>query len=558
MRLLGCFLLIFALLLPTLCLRGRSLLEDIDNNLYDEQTTDKNSGTQKAGKNTKDNNSTFTGTNDPGSEIRRDKNGQIKIRIGHIGAVGALPSEDKVMNISRTQLLEEGILGDDFDVEIISRMGCGEAFEGVAVAAEMYHVQKVRAFIGPYCNAELDAVAKMGTFWDIPVISYMSSSNNLNDRMIYKTLARISSKNTNSIARAVAGLMQHYKWRKVAIATNTGQVAFERVQVFEEELRHAGITLLNKIMFEENGDANDMLKTGLLQELQNTARIIICLFSSTRELSKEFMQAAFQSGMNSAEYAFILPWLQSGPKDTSPWIGNSGEMLQRVKDYYANAIIVDDVNGFDDTIVESFVSRLEEHNIKREDIDVANIFGYLHLYDSLKLYSLAVRKVLNETNNNATMLNDGRLVWNAMRRMSFEGVVTTAGGATGTVNMDDLSDRAPLFAAFFIAPNRDKVLKMVSMESVLVPNCNGLKNLSGCYDLKMSDVMTGFWPSENGQMPLDEPYCGYRGQRCSYTLEIALLGSVVALIVSRSSSSAIAKRELWIRCPGASSTTTCA
>ncbi|TMS39016.1 hypothetical protein L596_005614 [Steinernema carpocapsae] len=188
----------------------------------------------------------------------------------------------------------------------------------------------------------------------------------------------------------------------------------------------------------------------------------------------------------------------------------------------------------------------------------ANIFGYLHLYDSLKLYSLAVRKVLNETNNNATMLNDGRLVWNAMRRMSFEGVVTTAGGATGTVNMDDLSDRAPLFAAFFIAPNRDKVLKMVSMESVLVPNCNGLKNLSGCYDLKMSDVMTGFWPSENGQMPLDEPYCGYRGQRCSYTLEIALLGSVVALIVSRSSSSAIAKRELWIRCPGASSTTTCA
>lgn len=32
-------------------------------------------------------------------------------------------------------------------------MGCGEAFEGVAVGADMYHVQGVRAFIGPYCNA---------------------------------------------------------------------------------------------------------------------------------------------------------------------------------------------------------------------------------------------------------------------------------------------------------------------------------------------------------------------------------------------------------------------
>lgn len=35
---------------------------------------------------------------------------------------------------------------------IINQMGCGDAFEGVAVGADMYHVQKVRAFIGPYCN----------------------------------------------------------------------------------------------------------------------------------------------------------------------------------------------------------------------------------------------------------------------------------------------------------------------------------------------------------------------------------------------------------------------
>lgn len=44
--------------------------------------------------------------------------------------------------------------------------------------------------------------------------------------------------------------------------------------------------------------------------------------------------------MNNAEYAYILPWIQSGPKDTSPWIGADGEMLKRVKDHYANAIIV--------------------------------------------------------------------------------------------------------------------------------------------------------------------------------------------------------------------------
>jgi hypothetical protein len=41
---------------------------------------------------------------------------------------------------------------------IISQMGCGESFEGVAVGADMYHQQNVKAFVGPYCNAEMDAV----------------------------------------------------------------------------------------------------------------------------------------------------------------------------------------------------------------------------------------------------------------------------------------------------------------------------------------------------------------------------------------------------------------
>lgn len=36
---------------------------------------------------------------------------------------------------------------------IITQMGCGESFEGVAVAADMFHLQQVKAFIGPYCNA---------------------------------------------------------------------------------------------------------------------------------------------------------------------------------------------------------------------------------------------------------------------------------------------------------------------------------------------------------------------------------------------------------------------
>lgn len=60
------------------------------------------------------------------------------------------------------------------------------------------------------------------------------------------------------------------------------------------------------------------------------------------------MQATFKLKMSDAEYAYILPWLQSGPKDASPWVGTSGEMLQQVKDHYANAIIVITASFVDD------------------------------------------------------------------------------------------------------------------------------------------------------------------------------------------------------------------
>ncbi|KAK6021040.1 hypothetical protein OSTOST_13298, partial [Ostertagia ostertagi] len=61
---------------------------------------------------------------------------------------------------------------------------------------------------------ELDAVAKMATFWNIPIVGYMASSNAFADKSIYTTLARVSLRTTNSLAEAVAAILNHYKWRR--------------------------------------------------------------------------------------------------------------------------------------------------------------------------------------------------------------------------------------------------------------------------------------------------------------------------------------------------------
>uniref|UniRef100_A0A8R1J1R1 Uncharacterized protein n=1 Tax=Caenorhabditis japonica TaxID=281687 RepID=A0A8R1J1R1_CAEJA len=59
-----------------------------------------------------------------------------------------------IMEIARKNMRDEGVLNDELDIEwvaIVTVEGCGTSFEGVAAAAELYHVRNVDAFFGPYC-----------------------------------------------------------------------------------------------------------------------------------------------------------------------------------------------------------------------------------------------------------------------------------------------------------------------------------------------------------------------------------------------------------------------
>ena len=84
-------------------------------------------------------------------------------------------------------------------------------------------------------------------------------------------------------------------------------------------------------------------------------------------------------------------------------------------------------------------------------------------------------------------------------------------------------------------------MKMVEMNPVPSSNCDGLINKSGCFELKITDLLTGFWPSADGRvtqcglknisfrhLPADEPPCGFRNERCDYTLMIVI--GILALV----------------------------
>ncbi|ETN71275.1 hypothetical protein NECAME_14299, partial [Necator americanus] len=181
------------------------------------------------------------------------------------------------------------------------------------------------------------------------------------------------------------------------------------------------------------------------------------------------------------------------------------------QEHYFKQILIDDVSGFDDTLVTPFRERVEANGMTVDDLDLKNIYGYIHLYDALRLYAIAVRAAMNLTGNES-IYEDGRFVWNQMRRITFSGLVSAAGVSSGTVMMDDIAERAPIYATFYVSANSDTVKKINEIEPKLIEKCDGLKTKTGCFDLQITDVMTGFWPSPDGTLPKQEPACGYRNE----------------------------------------------
>ncbi|EYB83717.1 hypothetical protein Y032_0330g2689 [Ancylostoma ceylanicum] len=111
-------------------------------------------------------------------------------------------------------------------------------------------------------------------------------------------------------------------------------------------------------------------------------------------------------------------------------------------------------------------------------------------------------------------------------------MVSNAGVGSGTVMLDDLAERVPFYSAFFVDKNRNQVTPFANMAPRMITNCDGLETGTGCFDINVTEVLSAFWPSIDGHFPLDEPLCGYRGEKCDYTLIIIGVSATICIILA--------------------------
>ena len=61
-----------------------------------------------------------------------------------------------------------------------------------SLASEMYYLNQINAFVGPSCMYALDNVARLASFWNVPVFTAGGSSVEFNDKTLFTTLSRLS------------------------------------------------------------------------------------------------------------------------------------------------------------------------------------------------------------------------------------------------------------------------------------------------------------------------------------------------------------------------------
>ncbi|VDP19312.1 unnamed protein product [Onchocerca flexuosa] len=145
---------------------------------------------------------------------------------------------------------------------------------------------------------------------------------------------------------------------------------------------------------------------------------------------------------------------------------------------------------------------------------------YMSLYDALFLYGLALRDAYDITGDEGICRN-GSLIWKKMTNRQFLGM-------TGQILIDNEAFRIPSYTTYQMYNGSLRVV--VELEAKLgdPEKCN-LKNKE-CSLHVPHEILSNYWLTLNGELPLDMPFCGYDGSLCDYTKYILTGASTILLL----------------------------
>ncbi|VDN82618.1 unnamed protein product [Brugia pahangi] len=440
------------------------------------------------------------------------------IRIGHLlPANPIIANEADVLRICADDLHKRNILPPNLTMEVITMESCND-FSGVENAAYLHYMHNATVYFGPGCNDEIIIISRLAKRWNVPIIAHLSGDDTLADKTIFSTLGTVALTSAIEMARATFTYLKLNNWKMIGIVRPTIHFDGLSIHSLVQLAKNSTAVSINIIIeIDPFASVDEILKSGKLEILRISARIIVVELGLDLSACTNFMLAVLKANMKNAEYVYILPWL-SHIVDYFPWEVIKITDNHLIKQAYENAIVIT-AQGYDHKLVQHFA-----HKFSKETGHMASshyaILVYMSLYDALFLYGLALRDAYDITGDDH-INNNGSLIWKKMTNRQFLGM-------TGQVLIDNEAVRIPSYITYQLY--NGSLRTVVELEAKLGdPEKCSLKG-EECSLHVPHEILMNYWLTANGEAPFDMPPCGYDGSLCDYTKYILAGASAILLL----------------------------
>ncbi|XP_041481819.1 atrial natriuretic peptide receptor 1-like [Lytechinus variegatus] len=382
---------------------------------------------------------------------------------------------------------------------------CGRpVMEAPAIAAELYRRYPLDGILGSPCSYETVGIADLAAYWNLPVVTGVSTSAVLDDKNRYRTLTRTSFK-TGVLAKAVVAFLEEYDWRRFALVWQFPGFSSLFATAMEELMKTEDNVTMHEFDLRDYESVKDALDAA-----KDVSRIIIV--SGPGELVREAMLHAFDMGLVDGEYAFVSiePFSNTLVFGDDNWKQNDGRDDDAKKAYEALLTVrlyepqTDEYRAFQTELERR---ELRDYNWTRPDPEHNNFFASA-FHDAVILYSLAVNETLAEGGN----ISDGYSITRKMWNRSFDGI-------SGTVTINNNGDRNADYSIWDMTDTENGTFQVLS-------------NYYGETGILERTGVKPAWPGGGLDPPRDAPECGFQNENCQSN-EFPFLGlvGIVAVVV---------------------------
>ncbi|XP_061182968.1 atrial natriuretic peptide receptor 1-like [Saccostrea echinata] len=360
-----------------------------------------------------------------------------------------------------------------------------------AIAAEMYYVGNVSAFIGPGCSAAVDVVGRMASYWNYPILTPVGTNEDLGNKGDFKTLTRLAY-NYAQLGRFYRYVFKEFNWTDITVMYDLmgkrtlpskvlNRLIGENLQV---EFEKAGLrSTLLKFVSDSEKDYNELLTTA---STSSRVFVIACDSVALREL----MIVAHSRGMTNGDYVFVYYKAFRGIGNGDISWRKSDENDRIVKKAYESLLVVSLFKPASNEF------RTFESKVKNRSMELYNFSfddrGYdvnpyvTAFYDAFTIYGQALKETIQagEDYKNGEMIKSR--IWNR----TFHGV-------SGEI---------------LINANGDREMDMMLLD--MHPKSGEFQAVGYFYGSKgrfeFDPDVTIHWPNNKGP-PANQPRCGFTG-----------------------------------------------